>query len=300
MLHGNPNAFCTNPLDRVGVQRKDQAWLDEQAKRRDAKLLVMYRGEPLLNREGNLGSIQWLTMDALSALPMDREIALLGLWDGRPIYAVDVSNAQAPPLSDLGTYTAIRGAAPFLTPEELSVVGQAAWLLDWHRRNRYCAKNGDFTESAEGGAKRVNPRTHVEHFPRTDPVAIVLPYHEDSICLGRGPHFPEGFMSAFAGYLEPGETLEQCGARELFEEVGLVATSMDYHFSQPWPFPSSLMMGFMASVEGKELQLDPDEIVDARWFTRSEAEAVFEGEHEVFCPPKFTIAHQLIKKWLGK
>lgn len=300
MLHGNPNAFCLNPIDRAGVLRKDQAWLDAQAKRRDAKLLLMFRGEPLLKREGKLGSIQWLAMEALGALPMDREVVFLGLWADRPIYAVDVSNAAEAPMADIGTYTQIRTAAGFLKPEELAVVGQASWLLDWHRRNKYCAKNGDFTESAEGGAKRINPRTKVEHFPRTDPVAIVLPIHEDSICLGRGPHFPEGFMSAFAGYLEPGETLEQCGARELHEEVGLVATTMDYHFSQPWPFPSSLMMGFTADVKGTDLHLDPDEIVEARWFTRDEANAVFDGEHHVMCPPRFTIAHQLIKKWLGR
>ncbi|MEM1379859.1 MAG: NAD(+) diphosphatase [Pseudomonadota bacterium] len=298
MLHNNPNAFCANPLDRVGVRRKDADWLADQAKDPKARLLVLYKGEPLLEQEPTRAVIQWLTLDALSALPMDRETVLLGLWDGEPIYATDVSSADDAPLTDIGTYLPVRTAAAFLPPTELSVVAQAVWLLDWHRRNRYCAKNGDFTEAAEGGFKRINPRTGVEHFPRTDPVAIVLPYHEGSVCLGRGPHFPQGFMSAFAGYLEPGETLEQCGERELFEEVGLRAQTMDYHFSQPWPFPSSLMMGFTAQVEEKELTLDPDEIEEAAWFTRAELVDIINGDHDIMCPPPFAIAHQLMKRWL--
>ncbi|MEM9839438.1 MAG: NAD(+) diphosphatase [Pseudomonadota bacterium] len=300
MLHDNPNAFCANPLDRAGVQRKDKEWLAAQAKDPQARLMLLYKGEVLLNRGPTSATVQWLTLDALGALPMDRELALLGLWDGAPIFAADVSSADNPPLDDVGTYTALRGAAPFLPPAELSVAGQAIWLLDWHRRNRYCAKNGDFTEAAEGGYKRVNPRTGVEHFPRTDPVAIVLPYHEDYVCLGRSPHFPQGFMSAFAGYLEPGETLEQCGERELFEEVGLRARTMEYKFSQPWPFPSSLMMGFIAEVEDKELDLDLTEIEEAAWFTRAEAQAIMDGDHDVMCPPPFAIAHQLLKVWLAQ
>lgn len=299
MLHGNPNAFCANPLDRVGVKRKYQAWLDAQAKDPQAKLLLLFRGEPLLKRSAKTAAIQWLSMDALSALPMDRETVLLGLWDGVPIYATDVSNADAAPLTELGTYTPLRTAAAFIPPQELSVIGQAVWLLDWHRRNRYCARNGDFTEIAEGGAKRVNPRTGAEHFPRTDPVAIVLPYHGDRVCLGRGPNFPKGFMSAFAGYLEPGETLEQCAARELEEEVGLRARTMRYLYSQPWPFPSSLMMGFLSEVEDTVLTLDPDEIEDARWFARDELEAVMNGEHDMMPPPGMAIAHHLMKAWLA-
>jgi NAD+ diphosphatase len=231
-------------------------------------------------------------------LPVSRHLVLLGLDGEVPVFAVDASVSDTPPFTDLGSYVSLRSGAPFLSPEELSIAGQAVWLLSWHRRMAYCSDHGDPLVPAEGGFKRVNEKRGSEHFPRTDPVAIVLPVHGDAVCLGRGPHFPQGFMSAFAGYLEPGETLEQCGARELFEEAGLKAKSMRYLFSQPWPFPSSLMMGFIAEVEGRHLELDPDEIVEARWFERDEARAILDGDHDVMCPPPFAIAHQLLKTWL--
>lgn len=300
MFGNNPNAFTRNPLDRAGVRRKDETWLEAQAQRPGARLMVLHKGEVLHERRERHAGILWLHLEALTAMPPAREVVLLGLWDEEPVYAVDASAAVHPPLDDLGRYAALRELAPFLSPEELSVAGQAAWLLDWHRRNRHCARFGGATVAAEGGFKRVNPETGTEHFPRTDPVSIVLPYHEGSVCLGRGPHFPKGFMSAFAGYLEPGETLEQCAARELEEEAGLRAVTMDYVFSQPWPFPSSLMMGFLAEVEDRELRLDPTEIEEARWFTRNEAAAILAGEHEIMCPPAYAIAHQLIRSWLAR
>ncbi|GGY46906.1 NAD(+) diphosphatase [Parvularcula lutaonensis] len=300
MLHDNPNAFTANPLDKAGVQRKDKDWLAAQARKPEARLLLFYRGELLIDRQPTTSQIQWLAMDALRTLPMDRETVLLGLWDGAPIYAVDASHAEKPPFADIASYANLRNAAPFLPPQELAVAGQGMWLLNWHRQHRFCAYEGDRTVSAEGGFKRINERTGAEHFPRTDPVAIVLPIHGDEICLGRSPHFPAGFMSCFAGYMEPGETLEQCAERELFEEVGLQATSMGYIFSQPWPFPHSLMMGFFAEVASKDLTLDPTEIEEARWFSRKEAELVMNGEHAILCPPRQAIAHQLIKLWLER
>ncbi|MEE4208673.1 MAG: NAD(+) diphosphatase [Parvularcula sp.] len=298
MLHGNPNAFCHSPLDTRGVERKDPDWVAAQRNHPKAKLMLVHRDHLLVERLPQKSYIQWLTLDVLRQLPMSRHVVLLGTDGDAPVFAVDASAVDTPPLQDYGSYVALRSAAPFLSPEELSIAGQALWLLSWHRRMGYCSEHGDPLISGEGGFKRVNERRGTEHFPRTDPVAIVLPIHDDAVCLGRGPHFPKGFMSAFAGYLEPGETLEQCGARELKEEVGLEAVSMRYLFSQPWPFPSSLMMGFLAEVKDRHLTLDPDEIVEARWFSREEAQAVLDGDHEVMCPPPFAIAHQLLKTWL--
>jgi len=300
MFPGNPNAFTASPLDKCGVQRKDEVWVNTQRVHPKAKFLLFYRGELLIDRQPTKSHIQWLTMDALSTLPMDRDTVLLGMWGDEPIWAVDASSADYAPFSDVSSYAPLRQVAPFLRPEELAIAGQGSWLLAWNKRTNFCALDGGKLIQQEGGFKRINPKTGSEHFPRTDPVAIVLPYKGDKICLGRGPQFPAGFMSAFAGYLEPGETVEECGARELYEEVGLKAVKMEYLFSQPWPFPSSLMMGFLAEVENEDLTLDPTEIEEAKWFTRAEAQAAYDGDGDIMVPPKMAIAHQLLKVWLER
>lgn len=300
MLFDSPIAFANSPLDRANLRRKDEAWITEQERDPRALLLILYQGELLIERGAETSAIMWLGMDALSSVAPGATSVFLGLWDGRPIFAADCSAASEAPFSDLGSYAPIRAAAPYLPPKELSVVGQAQWILAWHAKTRFCTVDGGSLTSKEGGTKLVNEQTGVEHFPRTDPVSIVLPYKDDKVCLGRGVNFPGPFMSAFAGFLEAGESLEACGARELQEEVGLVATTMEYRFSQPWPFPASLMVGFLAEVEAFELQLDPDEIADARWFDRSELMQIMNGEHEIMAPPRFALAHHLMTDWLAR
>lgn len=301
MLHGNPNAFAVNPIDRANNQRKNPDWVTAQDNNPDAQVMIVHRGQILIERGEDRSKILWLTLAARDSLPVRScETVLLGLLDDQPVFACDASAAEEPPFADLGGYAPLRSLAPFLTPEELGTAGQALWLLDWHRRHQFCAEHGGETVSAEGGYKRINLKTGTEHFPRTDPVAIVLPYREDSVCLGRGPQFPRGFVSAFAGYLEPGETVEMCGARELSEETGLQALSMEYVFSQPWPFPSSLMMGFLAEVASTTLSLDTDEIEEAHWFTRAELTKMLQGEGRFAVPPEFAIAHHLIRHWVER
>jgi NAD+ diphosphatase len=293
-----PIPFCGNPLDRASAQRQDDAWLAAQRAHDRAVLFVFYKGQPLHERRQGGSSLLPLTMAALSALP-DGEPVLLSL-DGRaPVFALAASAAPPPPLDDLGAYAPLRQLAPYLSPQELAIAGQAVWLLDWHRRHRFCAKEGGETLAVQGGARRVNPNTGAEHYPRVDPVAIVLPVHGDEACIGRGPHFPEGLMSAFAGYLEPGESLEECAVRELFEEAGLRVTGLRYLFSQPWPFPSSLMAGFIAEVEDKTLGIDGEEIVEARWVKKEEVRALLAGggPEGLFVPPPMAIAHQIMKAW---
>ena len=296
-----PIAFAGNPLDRVAIQRKDEAWVAARRADPRAELILLWRSE-VLHERGERGSrLLPLTMDALTECARAGESAepvLLGMRGEVPVWAADAGALGAAPFADLGSWGNLRSLAPYLPPEELAIAGQANWLLDWHRRHRFCARYGAETVMAEGGGKRVNVRDGTEHFPRTDPVAIVLPTHGDRVCLGRGPHFPPGFLSAFAGFMEPGETLEECGARELYEEAGLTAVSMDYKLSQPWPFPASLMVGFEAAVSATALTLDPAEIEEARWLDRDEVRAVLGGEHpEVTAPPPLAIAHHLLRGW---
>ncbi|MEM9232983.1 MAG: NAD(+) diphosphatase [Pseudomonadota bacterium] len=297
----NPNAFAGNPLDRAGNQRRNPDWVRAQRNRPDAQMMVAANGEPLIIRDTPMSKISWLTLEALSLLPGDPELILLGLEDGAPRFAADVTGHEQA-FEGLGQFAQLRQATPYLPADELAICGQALWLISWHNRHRHCACHGGPTLMAEGGYKRVNPETGTEHFPRTDPVAIVLPVHGDEVCLGRGPHFPPGFLSTFAGFLEAGETLEECAIREVKEETGLKITKVEYLFSQPWPFPSSLMVGFLAQVTGKDLTLDPEEIVEARWCSKEEILKGLAGDESLGfqISPPFTIAHQLLKEWVKR
>lgn len=297
----NPNAFVGSPLNRVGVERKDEAWCAAQLQHQDLRLLPSIKGEPLLNEAGSALHLAWLTIGATQLFPKDQEMVLLGLKDGAPYFATDAS-AIAPQLDGLGLTLPLREAAMRLPAEECAMAGHAAWVLDWHRRNRFCARFGHPTVMAEAGAKRINMETGTEHFPRCDPVAIMLATHGEHCCLGRNPKFPPGYVSAMAGYVEACETLEECAARELYEEVGLSVTDIQYVFSQPWPFPSSLMMGFIAEVKDRKLTLDPTEITDAYWVSRDEARELIAGKEVggLRVPPPLAIAHQLIKVWVER
>lgn len=286
--------FAGAPLDRAAARRKDEAWVEAQRARPDAELIVLHRGEVLHAREEGGSRLLPLTMEALREL--NAEPVLLGLRGDTPVFAADAGASPEPPFADLGAYANLRSLAPYLPPDDLAVAGHAVWLTGWHHRHPFDPRTGEPSAPREGGAKRVTA-SGAEQFPRVDVVAIVLPTLGDRVCLGRSPHFPPRFLSAFAGFMEPGESLEECAARELCEETGLVPTRMAYVASQPWPFPASLMVGFEAEVETDELTLDPEEIEEARWLTRAEARTALAGEGPVMVPPSVAIAHHLLKGW---
>ncbi|MBB4657920.1 NAD(+) diphosphatase [Parvularcula dongshanensis] len=293
-----PIAFAGNPLDRANTERRDPAWVEAQRRHPRAELLVLWRGQVLHEAEGDAAALLPLTLAALEAMP-GSEPVLLGLREGTPVWAADAGDVAEPPFAALGAYEGLRALGGRLPPSELSVAGQAAWLLGWHDRHRFCARTGRPTVVAQGGAKRVEPESGTEHFPRSDPVAIVLPTLGERACLGRGPHFPPGMHSAFAGFVEACEAVEECAVRELYEETGLIVRKLTYVASQPWPFPSSLMIGFLAEVETETLRLDPEEIAEARWVSRAEARALLGGGGPagLSVPPGIAIAHQLLRAW---
>ncbi|MEM6537537.1 MAG: NAD(+) diphosphatase, partial [Pseudomonadota bacterium] len=229
-----------------------------------------------------------------------------GMKPGRPRFAIECGSRPSPdtaPFADIGQYTNLRAAAGLLAAADLAMIGQARWLLEWHRNHRSCARCGADTEQMDGGAKRVCPSCSAEHFPRSDPVAIVLATNENACLLGRGPHFPPGFYSALAGYVEACETPEACAIRELKEEAGIDIVNPRYLFSQPWPFPSSLMMGFIAQSTDRALTLDTKEIEDAVWVEKEMIRDLLAGGDitvdgkSISVPPKFTIARRLIEAW---
>lgn len=185
-----------------------------------------------------------------------------------------------------------------LPPSDAGILATAKAMFEWRGRHSNCANCGQPSQAKDGGWKRQCASCNAEHFPRTDPVVIMLAYHGDRCMLGRQEAWPAGMFSALAGFLEPGESIEEACARELAEEAGLRTLNVRYHSSQPWPYPSSLMIGLIAEVEDDEGAPDQTELSEVRWFTREEAKRLLKGEIEgTFCPQPMAIAHQLIKAW---
>lgn len=290
--------FSAEPLDRASERRADADWIAARLADPETLLVPLYKGDPLTAGE----TLMVLQNGARREFGADAAVVFLGLQGDRAVFAIDASAAPEParaPFADLGAYTPLRDAAQWLHDGDLAIAGEARWLLDWHRRHRFCARCGSPTDIAEGGAKRLCASCGTEHFPRSDPVAIVLAVHDGACLLGRSPRFPPGFLSALAGYVEAAETPEACAVRELKEEAGVSLSAVRYQFSQPWPFPSSLMMGFIADAETRDLTLDKKEIEEARWINRDDIRALLAGEPrgDVRLPPRFTIARRLIERW---
>lgn len=286
--------FTGNPLDRASAQRSDPDWLAAQQARADARFLPIWRTRPLLT-DGRAGFLSSSAFD----LPPDPLCVFLGLKDGRPYFAIAMADSEEPPLAGLGEFTEMRAAAFVLAPEEAAIAGQAKALIDWHHRHRFCANCGAVTAPADSGYRRDCPACGAQHFPRTDPVVIMLPILEEECLIGRNARFPGGLYSAFAGFLEPGETVEEAVRRELLEEVSLKVGRITYHASQHWPFPSSLMLGCYAEALSKDFTIDEHEISDARWLTKAEARERLARDFDdgVKMPGTIAIARLLIADW---
>ncbi len=298
------NIFAGNPLDRAGDLRNDPDWLAEQADKPYAQAMVLWEGRPLIEDSAEGPRLTWLSMAHARNLVRDREL-FLGLWKDEPVFAIEFEGSIDPaegPVRGVGAFHEMRAAAAILPATEAAMAGGAKSLFDWRRKHGFCANCGTLTQTASGGWKRVCPACGTEHFPRVDPVTIMLPVYKggpEPICLlGRQAAWPQGRMSALAGFLEPGESIEEACAREVKEEAGLTVIDTAYHSSQPWPFPSQLMIGLIAEVSDDQARPDQTELESVAWLTRTEVRAVLAGEHPTIqAPPPFAIAHSLIKVW---
>lgn len=288
MLLPNPSAFTRSPLDRAAHLRRDEEWLTQARTAPDARYAIFNALRPLLHGDAPA----WLKRDEI---PAESPAIFLGLENSAPRFAIEVADETA---FD-GAFADMRSAAMRLSQGDSAILACARSLFEWHARNGFCAKCGAASAITEAGWKRLCPSCAAEHFPRVDPVVIMLALHEGRALLGRQKIWVPTMYSALAGFVEPGESFEEACARELFEEAGVRATAVRYHSAQPWPFPSSLMIGLYADVESDALTIDLNELENARWFTREEARAALERRGEFTAPPPLAIAHQLIKTWVG-
>ncbi|HEX6865928.1 MAG TPA: NAD(+) diphosphatase [Caulobacteraceae bacterium] len=296
------HTFAGNPLDRASDRRADDAWLAAKLEDAESLAVVLWNGQPLVETGEAGPRIAYLRADMAHDLSGGPERMLfMGLWKETAVFALDLEGGTDPaegPLRGLGRFEDLRGVALALPAADAGILATAKAMFEWRRKHRHCANCGEPSMVAEGGWKRICPACNAEHFPRTDPVVIMLAVRGERCLLGRQAIWPKGMFSALAGFVEPGESLEEACARELMEEAGLRTLSVRYHSTQPWPYPSSLMIGLIAEVENEDASPDQTELEEVRWFTRQEARALLAGEIEgVWAPPPLAIAHHLVQAW---
>lgn len=290
LLGANPNAFANGPLDRAGLKRADKEWLAAALNASDTQLAVFSRGRPLMKD----GAIVWLAGAAASLAPRATQLFLGIDKGGAAHFAIEANEG----FDDFGVFADLRMSAPTISADDLATLGAAKAVFEWHEKNGFCANCATATDIADAGWKRVCPSCSREHFPRVDPVVIMVPVFGERCLLGRQKVWAKGMYSALAGFVEPGESIEEAVARETLEEAGLTVRSVALHSSQPWPFPHSLMIGAICEVESDVERVDQLELESARWFTRDEARALIAGKHpDAFAPPPMAIAHQILKTW---
>jgi len=287
-------AFAGSPIDRADHIRTDDAALAELMNWR-ARVLAL---DGLLPGIDDTGGLVW---GSLADVADDAELVFLGLMDGKAHFApVPPAGAEGPAYAQPAVWQVMQ----LLNPADLAIYGGARSLVDWHARHRFCARCGAGTKPVKGGWQRHCGGCSADHFPRTDPVTIMLVEHDDMLLLGRQPRFPPKMYAALAGFVEPGETIEEAVAREIHEEAGVRVRDVRYIASQPWPFPSQLMIGCTSVTDDPELTIDTTELEDARWFTRAELEearaAGEAGTELLYFPRPFAIAHHLVAWWLDR
>lgn len=315
MKHAETVTFGGSGLDRAAHLRSKPDEIAVLLTSGKAGVLPIWRGKPLL--------------EAVSRAPVflepghplfstaDEAPVFLGLDDAGPRFARDISNwepveipdtlgaftdpsEQAHPDIDGAVFAELRANMTALTPRAAELVATAKAILGWHETHGFCAYCGAKTMIGMAGWQRDCPACDRHHFPRTDPVVIMLITHGNSVLMGRSPHWPEGMYSLLAGFVEPGEPIEAAVRREVFEEAGVRVGRVEYLSSQPWPFPSSLMFGCRGHAESREITIDPEEIEDARWVTREHMMDAFAGRHPEIKPArKGAIARFLIENWLA-
>jgi len=299
--------FAGSPLNRASEKRTDRNWIESKRHDPSSLVLPMWRLEPFLlepeksGSETELGLLRPGIVDSLASA--GALCIFLGLDGDRAVFALDVSEVGDPanvgPLAGLGYFRDARMAAQMVAHKDAAIIAQAKALIDWHQRHGFCPRCGAPTEMLDAGYRRLCGKCNAEHFPRVDPVVIMLATEGEACLVGRGKQFPAGMFSALAGFVEPGETIEEAVRRELMEEASVKVSEVNYYATQPWPFPSSLMIGCFAKAESRAAKADETELAEVRWIERGLARELIGGKqvNGLRVPPPIAIAHHLIKTW---
>jgi NAD+ diphosphatase len=291
-----PNAYTGGTLDRAAHLRGDDAWLRQAWQQAEARVLPVWRAQMPVRTgadgrpEAGLLPADWGAARLDDTLPW----AFLGLRDGAPVFALALDDPEPP---DAGSFAELRSVAGLLPPEDAALLAYARALMHWRGRHRFCGVCGHECRAEKAGHELVCPHCDARHFPRTDAAVIMLVSQGDRALLGRSARFPKWNMySTLAGFVEPGESLEEAVAREVLEETGVRVGPPRYHSSQPWPFPANIMLGFHAEALSEDITIDPAELLDAAWFSRTQLRDP--ESHGFVLPPIESIARCLIEDWL--
>ncbi len=302
IIASRPNAYTGNPLDRAGERRDDDAWIADRLLDRSSLFVPVWRARTLFRGldEARPEAV-FLTGEIASPLRMaGGPWAFLGLMEQRAMFALDVSGVEDPlPLlpRNIGRFEDLRQVTAGLAANDAAILALARGLMHWRLRHGFCGVCGGRCEPRSAGHALTCLQCGAQHFPRTDPAVIMLVHRHDRVLLGHSQRFPKTTMySTLAGFVEPGESLEEAVTREVLEESGVHVGAVRYHSSQPWPFPASIMLGFYAEGLTEDISIDTNELRDARWFSRSELQAP--DAYGFSLPRRDSIARRLIEDWM--
>jgi NAD+ diphosphatase len=295
-----PNVFAGSGLDRSLASRRDTGWLERLLQGDKARVVPVWQSHSLVSLDTPPAAVLPPLAPGQSLVEASACAVLLGEFNGHSYVAIDIAEPHLLQHEGIqGEFVNLHTIGSRLEPWEGALLAYARGILYWHSRNQYCGLCGSATASAEAGHLRVcaSARCATHHFPRTDPAVIVLVTDGDRCLLGRKAEWEPGRYSTIAGFVEPGESLEDAVYREVWEETGVRVEEARYHSSQPWPFPSSLMIGFTATAASQKIQVDEDELESAEWFTRARIHAGVEAG-TLLLSSDVSIARRLINDWL--
>jgi NAD+ diphosphatase len=303
ILASRLNVYSSSPLDRVGTRREDAAWIEQRLQDPETLFVPVWRNRNLVRGmdEGAPEAV-FISGEVAHTLRMHGgPWAFLGMHGEQAVFAVDISTADDPvPLlpEDLGKFVDLRSVGWGVPRPEASVLAHARGLMHWRARHRFCGVCGGVCDARSAGHVMTCTACEAQHFPRTDPAVIMLVTRGDLALLGHSQRFPRANMySTLAGFVEPGETLEEAVRREVFEEAGITVGAVQYHSSQPWPFPGNIMLGFYGEGLSEAITIDPEEMLDVRWFSREQMRN--HDAHGFQLPRVDSIARRLIEDWMA-